>query len=123
MSNNMEGRKKRHRRVRKRVQGTPDRPRLCVFRSIAHMYAQVIDDSAGRVLASASSLKLADVGKAETEAKQSRRIAVAHAVGRALAEQAREQGITRVSFDRGGYRYHGRVAALAAGAREGGLEF
>jgi len=112
-------RARRHARVRRRVTGTLDRPRLCVFRSLAEIYAQVIDDEAGRTLASASSIdhdlraKLAGMKKAEQ----------ARLVGQALAERAREQGIQKVVFDRGGYRYIGRVKALADAAREGGLEF
>jgi large subunit ribosomal protein L18 len=109
------GRARRHARVRKKVVGTPDRPRLAVFRSHRHIYAQVIDDFAGRTLAAASSLKDADGGGDPK--------AVAKSVGRALAERAKDAGVTQVAFDRGGFMYHGRVAALADGAREGGLEF
>lgn len=112
-------REQRHLRVRKRVQGTPERPRLGVFRSSKHIYAQVIDDEDGRTLAAASTLDkdLARDGKS-TASK-----AAAKAVGQLLAQRAKEQGVTRVVFDRGGYIYHGRVAALADGARDGGLEF
>ncbi len=109
----------RHRRVRKRVYGTPERLRLNVFRSSAHIYAQVIDDTAGRTVAAASSIdqELRDslTGKTKLEKSQ--------AVGELIARRAREAGITRVVFDRGGYRYHGRVKAVAEAAREGGLEF
>ena len=109
----------RHRRVRKRVYGTPERLRLNVFRSSAHIYAQVIDDTAGRTLAAASSidqeLRESLTGKSKLEKSQ--------AVGELIARRAREAGITRVVFDRGGYRYHGRVKAVAEAAREGGLEF
>ncbi|HEX2195736.1 MAG TPA: 50S ribosomal protein L18 [Actinomycetota bacterium] len=105
---------KRHRRVRKKVVGSPERPRLAVFRSNRHIYAQVIDDVAGRTLAAASSLIVSNGGDPKEKAK---------AVGRQVAEKAKAAGITRVTFDRGGFRYHGRVQALADGAREGGLEF
>jgi large subunit ribosomal protein L18 len=107
-------RTKRHRRVRKKVVGTPERPRLAVFRSNRHIYAQVIDDVAGRTLASSSSLAT----KAGDDP-----IANAKEVGLALAARAKEAGVTSVAFDRGGFMYHGRVKALADGAREGGLEF
>jgi large subunit ribosomal protein L18 len=179
---------RRHRRVRKRVQGTAERPRLSVFRSAEHIYAQIIDDEHGQTLVAASSLeknmrgadgktsangaapqqtlkgaKAAQAAKAEAPAGKSEKggkvgkggkaeqaapapapaepaevedgpaglkgiatnhkVVVAQSVGRLIAERAREQGITKVVFDRGGYIYHGRVAALAAGAREGGLDF
>ena len=105
---------KRHRRVRKKVHGNAERPRLAVYRSNRHIYAQVIDDEAGRTLAAASSL----VVKNGEDPK-----ALAKAVGSQVAEKAKAAGVTRVTFDRGGFRYHGRVQALADGAREGGLEF
>ena len=109
----------RHRRVRKRVHGTSERLRLNVFRSSAHIYAQIIDDTAGRTLAAASSidqeLRESLTGKSKLEKSQ--------AVGELIARRARDAGITRVVFDRGGYRYHGRVKAVAEAAREGGLEF
>ena len=104
----------RHRRVRKKVKGTPDQPRLCVFRSLKSIYAQVIDDSEGRTLVSASSAETSEGGP---------KTAASGAVGKLLAERATAQGITRVVFDRGGYKYHGRVKVLADGAREGGLQF
>jgi large subunit ribosomal protein L18 len=103
----------RHRRVRKKVLGTPDRPRLAVYRSNRHIYAQVIDDFEGRTLAAASTLSASD-GDPKAQAK---------AVGTAVAEKAKAAGITKVAFDRGGFQYHGRVQAVAEGAREGGLEF
>ncbi len=109
----------RHTRVRRKVAGTPARPRLNVFRSVAEIYAQVIDDEAGRTLVSASTVdselrpKMAGLKKSEQ----------ARLVGKALAERARAQGIQQVVFDRGGYRYIGRVKALADAARESGLEF
>lgn len=107
---------KRHRRVRKNISGTAEKPRLNVFRSSKHIYAQVIDDTKGVTLVSASSLeKDFDGAGSNCEA--------AKAVGKRVAEKALEKGIKTVVFDRGGYIYHGRVAALAEGAREAGLEF
>ena len=108
-------RKRRHRRVRGRVHGSAARPRLCVFRSSKGIYAQVIDDDAGVTLASASTLQLAGASGSKSEK--------AAEVGKLVAQRAREAGIAKVVFDRGGYLYHGRVKALADGAREGGLEF
>ena len=109
-------RQKRHLRVRNHVAGTAERPRLNVFRSLKHIYAQVIDDEKGMTLAAASSL---DKGFEGTGGN----IAAAKAVGTAIAKKALEKGISEVVFDRGGYIYHGRVAALAQAAREGGLKF
>ncbi|MGH7776620.1 MAG: 50S ribosomal protein L18 [Candidatus Dormibacterales bacterium] len=109
-----QSRARRHRRVRLVVKGTGERPRLAVFRSLHHTYAQLIDDGGGRTLAAASTLQL-KLGGNDAQA--------AAAVGRALADRARSAGISRVVFDRGGYRYHGRVKALADAARESGLEF
>ncbi|MGH9862532.1 MAG: 50S ribosomal protein L18 [Candidatus Acidiferrales bacterium] len=108
-----------HRRVRQRVEGEPARPRLSVFRSAKHIYAQVIDDAEGRTLVSASSLDK----QIRPQVRYGGNVAAAKAVGRALAERARETGITRVVFDRGGFQYHGRIKALADAAREAGLEF
>ena len=108
------GRLRRHARVRKRVSGTPERPRLAVFRSNRHIYAQLIDDVHGHTLASAGSVKLAAEGKPTEVARQ---------VGAELAARAKAAGITTVVFDRGGYKFHGRVKALADAAREGGLDF
>jgi large subunit ribosomal protein L18 len=105
--------RRRHRRVRKKIVGTPERPRLAVYRSNRHVYAQVIDDVAGKTLAAASSLAGSNGGDPKTRAK---------GVGRAVAEKAKAAGVTQVSFDRGGFQYHGQVAAVAEGAREGGLE-
>jgi large subunit ribosomal protein L18 len=111
-------RARRHHRVRKKVSGTPDRPRLAVFRSNRHIAAQVIDDRSGRTLASASTLErdlrtsLAHTGNKEA----------ATAVGRLVAERAQAAGVTKAVFDRGGFLYHGRVAAIADAAREAGLE-
>jgi large subunit ribosomal protein L18 len=108
---------KRHLRVRKKVTGSPQRPRLVVNRSARHMFAQLVDDTAGRTLASASSLD-ADIRGGDGD-----KTAKAHQVGELLARRAAEAGITAVVFDRGGYAYHGRLAALADAAREGGLDF
>ena len=108
-----------HRRVRRRVSGTSSRPRLCVYRSLGHIYAQVIDDLGGRTLVSASSLDKETRG----QTKGGGNVAAAKVVGKAIAERARAAGIQQVVFDRGGYKYMGRVKALAEGAREGGLKF
>ena len=107
---------KRHKRVRGKISGTPECPRLNVFRSETNIYAQIIDDVAGKTLVSASSLDKAFKGRGSN-------IDGAKKVGLMVAEKAKAAGITAVVFDRGGYVYHGRVAALAEGAREGGLEF
>ncbi|PKB72919.1 MAG: 50S ribosomal protein L18 [SAR202 cluster bacterium Io17-Chloro-G7] len=109
----------RHLRVRKKVQGSGERPRLCVFRSLHHIYAQVIDDNTGRTLAAASSLEAA-VG---TDSESLPKLTVSQTVGKLVAERAKEKGISRVVFDRGGYKYHGRVKALAESSREAGLVF
>jgi large subunit ribosomal protein L18 len=106
-----------HRRIRLKVAGTAERPRVCVFRSLKHIYAQVIDDVHGQTLAAASS-----DGKGSGVASGGN-IAAAKAVGRLIAERAKAKGIQKVVFDRGGYHYHGRVKALAEAAREAGLEF
>lgn len=105
----------RHQRVRKKISGVPERPRLAVFRSLKHISAQVIDDTTGRTLVAASSLEKS-IG-AEGNAEGAKKI------GKELARRAQAAGITSVVFDRGGFRYHGRVASLAEGAREGGLSF
>lgn len=109
----------RHRRVRKKVSGNPEQPRLCVFRSLRSIYAQIIDDTDGRTLAAASSQEANQQAGDAIRPKT----ALSAAVGRMLAQRAQEKGISRVVFDRGGYKYHGRVRALADGAREGGLQF
>ncbi len=106
-------RRKRHERLRLRISGTPERPRLSVFRSAKFIYAQVIDDTTGRTLAAASSREADLAGDTKVDS--------ARAVGRALAERARAVGVAAVVLDRGGYQYHGRVRSLAEGAREGGL--
>lgn len=111
-------RARRHRRVRKKVHGTATRPRLAIFRSNKHLTAQVIDDVSGRTIASASSLE-ADFRKKQTGSN----VAAATAVGALVAERAKQAGISKVVFDRGGFLYHGRVAAIAEAARAAGLEF
>ncbi|MBI1299136.1 50S ribosomal protein L18 [bacterium] len=114
-----QSRQRRHARVRRRLAGTPARPRLNVFRSLTNIYAQVIDDAAGATLVSASSLEpgLHEIMSGKNKTEQ------AKAVGMVLAERAKEKGIDKVVFDRGGYRYHGRIKALADASREGGLDF
>ena len=111
-----EARVKRHRRVRKRVSGTTARPRLAVFRSNRHIYAQVIDDTTGRTLAAAST------AEPELRSGSTATVDAAKAVGQLVGERAKVAGVTAVVFDRGGFRYHGRVAALCDGARAAGLE-
>jgi large subunit ribosomal protein L18 len=108
-------RERRHRRVRKKVRGTAERPRLAVFRSNKHIYAQLIDDVAGTTLCAASTAEKGVTGSGAT-------VAAATAVGARLGERAAAAGITRVVFDRGGFKYHGRVAGVADGARAAGLE-
>jgi large subunit ribosomal protein L18 len=107
---------KRHNRVRGKISGTAERPRLCVFRSENHIYAQIIDDVAGNTLVSASSVEKGFEGKGGN-------VEAAKKIGATVAERALQKGIEEVVFDRGGYIYHGRVKALAEGAREGGLKF
>lgn len=122
-------RARRHRRVRARVHGTAARPRLSMFRSGQHVTAQLVDDAAGVTIVSATDRELSlphtssSRGKGEKEGVEQRKVASAHAVGKLLAERAKEKGIIAAVFDRGGYAYHGRVRAVAEGAREGGLEF
>ncbi|HEY8447142.1 MAG TPA: 50S ribosomal protein L18 [Thermomicrobiales bacterium] len=113
-------RQRRHRRVRAKVSGTPERPRLNVFRSSAHIYAQVIDDTAGRTLVAASDLEEEVRQRAGEGATKTARAKI---VGQVVAERAKQHGIETVVFDRGGFLYHGRVAAVAEGAREAGLRF
>ncbi len=112
-----EARLRRHLRVRRRVSGTSERPRLCVFRSLSHIYAQVVDDALGSTLAAASSLD------PDIKGQDKPKLEVAKLVGGLVSRRARERGIEKVVFDRAGYRYHGRVKALAEAAREGGLNF
>jgi large subunit ribosomal protein L18 len=110
---------RRHQRVRKRVEGSTARPRLAVFRSLHHIYAQVIDDTEGTTLAAASTLD----PTVRQALKSGGNVEAAKAVGKLIAERAKEKGVERVVFDRGGFQYHGRVAQLADAAREGGLKF
>ncbi len=105
-----------HRRIRRKLHGTAERPRLAIFRSVAHIYAQVIDDAAGKTLVSASSV---DKGGKMNGGN----VAAAKAIGKLVADRAKEKGIVKVVFDRGGFAYHGRVKALADAARAAGLEF
>ncbi len=114
-----EHRRRVHDRVRTRVEGTTQRPRLCVFRSLNHIYAQVINDGDGRTLVQASSLDK----EMRKEMKGGGNVAAAKAVGKVVAQRAIAAGVTQVVFDRGGYKYHGRVQALANAAREAGLKF
>lgn len=118
-ANRFQARQRRHARVRRKVVGDSARPRLNVFRSATHIYAQVIDDSTGRTLAAASDLDKDLVAELSGKPKVER----ATIVGKTVAERAKKQGVTDVRFDRGGYMYHGRVKALADGAREAGLGF
>jgi large subunit ribosomal protein L18 len=115
MLQKVEGRRRRHQRVRKHVRGSTDKPRLCVFRSSRHIYAQLIDDARGHTIVAASTMEREARGGATAG------VDAARAVGRRLGERAKDAGITRAVFDRGGFRYHGRVAAVADGAREAGL--
>jgi large subunit ribosomal protein L18 len=115
--NSREVRQAIHKRIRKKIHGTPERPRLAVFRSLQHIYAQVIDDTKGETLVAASTNEPA------LRDKPGGNIAAAKEVGKLIAERAKGKGINRVVFDRGGYIYHGRVKSLAEAAREGGLEF
>src|SRR5262245_56141785 len=112
-------RTRRHARVRKNLRGTADRPRLNVFRSLSGIYVQVIDDQSGRTLVSASTVD----GELRERLKGMKKSEQAKAIGQAVAERAKDKGIQTVVFDRGGYRYIGRIKALADGAREGGLQF
>ena len=110
---------RRHLRVRKTLHGTSERPRLSVYRSLSHIYAQVIDDDAGHTLAAASDLETAT----RSDANGKRKVETAKLIGELVAKRARDHGISEVIFDRGGYQFHGRVKALATGAREAGLKF
>jgi large subunit ribosomal protein L18 len=106
-------RERRHVRVRRNLSGSPERPRLVVFRSLKHIYAQLVDDTANRTIATVGDLDILTMKKSEKAAE----------VGKRIAERAKAAGITKVVFDRAGYQYHGRVKAVAEGARKGGLEF
>ena len=112
-------RRRVHERVRTRVVGTPERPRPCVYRSLGHIYAQVIDDRSGKTLVAASSVDK----ETKKGLKGGGNIAAAKVIGKAVAERAKAAGVNKVVFDRGGYKYHGRVKALADAAREAGLQF
>jgi len=120
MTAKAEARRERHARLRKKVSGTGERPRLCVRRSLHHLYATLVDDVRGHTLAAASTL---DPSLASSLASSKTSVAAAKAVGSAIAAKAKEAGISDVVFDRGGYKYHGRVRAVADAAREGGLTF
>jgi len=111
----------RHARVRAKVKGTADRPRLSVFRSIKSIYLQIIDDVAGKTVCQANSEELKNT-KTKIEGREGK-VALAYLTGKKIAERAKEKGVKEIVFDRGGYRYHGRVAAVADGMREGGLIF
>jgi large subunit ribosomal protein L18 len=119
MDKKHELRRRRHYRLRRRVTGTPARPRLAVFRSSKHIYAQIIDDADGRTLAAASTMDAGLKGQLKTGGD----LEAAKAVGRLVAERGKEKGVSQVVFDRGGFAYHGRVASLADAAREAGLDF
>ena len=110
---------RRHTRVRKKVSGSSDRPRLNIFRSLNHIYAQVIDDTAGQTIVAASTLD----DDLKPQMKGLKKVEQAALVGTAIAEKSKEKGVTTVIFDRGGYKYHGRVKSLAEAAREAGLKF
>ena len=119
-SRKKQSRKKRHRSLRKRVEGTAERPRLAVFRSTRHIYAQVIDDLLQKTLAGTSDLALGEKAARETEKDKK---VLAKKVGAAIAKKCLDKGIDKVVFDRAGFKYHGRISALAEGAREAGLKF
>lgn len=116
-----EKRYRRHKRVKKVVKGTAERPRLVVFRSLKHIYCQVINDEKGQTIVSASDLEVKEINKGNKE--KSKKVSLAFEVGKLIAKKAKESKIEKVAFDRGGYKYHGRVKSLAEGAREGGLKF
>jgi large subunit ribosomal protein L18 len=123
MATRNERRKRRHYRVRRKMQGTPERPRLSVFRSLKHIYAQVIDDRAGHTLVAASTLDPEVEERIKARGRDEMTpVDQAKVVGETVGRRALDEGITRVVFDRGGYKYHGRVRAVAEGAREAGLE-
>jgi large subunit ribosomal protein L18 len=120
--NKSQKRKNRHIRIRAKVKGTNSRPRLCLFRSNKHIYAELIDDQKGKILVSGSDFEL-EKNKGKEKKSEKGKIAKANAVGKLIAEKALEKGFKKAVFDRGGFNYHGRVKALAEGAREKGLEF
>lgn len=119
----VEARLRRKRRIRKKVFGTPERPRLSVYKSLKHIYAQIIDDTRGHTLVAASSLSPEIRERFDELKKEGGKTEVARAVGELIAKKALEKGITKVVFDRGGFKYHGRIKALADAAREAGLQF
>jgi large subunit ribosomal protein L18 len=119
MAMQIQGRERRKLRIRRKISGTPERPRLSVFRSLKHIYAQVVDDVAGTTLAHASTMSKDLKGQADESTKSD----AAKLVGQTIAQQLKAKGVTKVVFDRNGYLYHGRIKALADGAREAGLEF
>jgi len=121
--NKKEKRKKRHARVRGKISGTSDCPRLCVFRSLQHVYCQLVNDEKGRTIVAASDLEIKKSKSSKSEKGLTGKKALAFEVGKLIAEKAQEKKIKKVVFDRGGFTYHGRIKALADGAREGGLEF
>ncbi|MFC1663811.1 50S ribosomal protein L18 [Patescibacteria group bacterium] len=133
MLKKQEKRRRRHKKIRAKISGSASRPRLCVFRSAKHIHAQLIDDDKGKALASASDLKLkkpskvkksADTKKLKTEKTiRSGKVSLAFEVGKLIAKKGLDKKINKVVFDRGGHAYHGRIKALAEGAREGGLKF
>ena len=112
-----------HQRIRRKLNGTPDRPRLSVYRSLNHIYAQLIDDMGGQTVVSANSREGAGKVEAGAKKKTGGNLAAAKSVGKLLAQRAKDKGLSKVVFDRGGYLYHGRVKALADAAREAGLQF
>lgn len=117
--NKKQARLKRKQRIRRTISGTPDRPRLSVFRSAKHIYAQIIDDVSGQTLTSASSAETTALAQDDLKGK----VPVAAQVGKLIGQRAREKGIQKVVFDRGGFLYHGRIKAISEGAREAGLDF
>ncbi len=119
MAQHLTAREKRKARIRKKLSGTTERPRLTVYKSLNHMYAQIIDDTTGKTVASVSTASKA----LKEDVKEDDKTAAAKKVGVAIAKAALEKGVTRVVFDRNGFDYHGRIAAVAQAAREGGLEF
>jgi large subunit ribosomal protein L18 len=118
-----EKRKKRHRKTRSKIYGTLKIPRLCVFRSANHIYCQLIDDQKGETILSANDFEIEEKKKGKKDDNYSGKVAIAFNVGKLIAEKAKEKKIKKVVFDKGGFNYHGRVEALAEGARKGGLEF
>ncbi|MEK7658719.1 MAG: 50S ribosomal protein L18 [Patescibacteria group bacterium] len=123
MQTKKEKRIRRHKKIRFKIKGSKDRLRLCVFRSINHIYAQVIDDKNAKIIVSASDKELKGVKANKTEKTMTHKVGIAHEVGRLIAKKAIENKIEKVVFDRAGILFHGRIKALADGAREGGLKF